>query len=62
MYHPLAVDVYQPTCDIFELRESSSYQEREKLTVTKQKSHKFKSVRVPMHLDELVDIPTLHPL
>jgi len=59
MYHPLAVHIQQPLGNAFELpRAISSVKGGVNAGV---RPYKFESIRIPMGLDELGDVPIDHP-
>jgi len=59
MYHPLAVHIQQSPGDSFQL--SGEISSVTVGLVVGVRPYKFKSIHVPMCLNELVDIPVDHP-
>ena len=60
MYHHLAMHIYQPSSDISELSKEMISSATGAI-YSRTESYKLKTVRVPMRLDELGDIPIGHP-
>ena len=59
VYHCLAMHIYQPPGDIFELsRVISSATDGLSVGI---KPYKLEPIHIPMHLDELINVPIDHP-
>ena len=56
--HRLTVHVYQPPSDVFELSEGYWLRPRS----ARARSYELEPIRIPMGLDELIDVPVYHPV
>lgn len=60
MYDSLAMHIYQPSSDVLELSIGRGCEHQVWSLVGG--TYKLKPIHVPIVLDELIDIPTIHPL